>query len=168
MEQDGLVSIISIMGIALLSQEANHPSAFNHSFNAVSSEFSYPPLLFPLSSEISRLLLHFFLSYLFIFFFGCTHSIWKFPGQGSNPKYSCDLHHICSKARSLTYCTGPGTEPASLQQPEPLQWDPSPTVPQQELPLLFVFTSMSICHHLKANLSKSYHHVQVQDFSQWP
>ena len=68
MEQDGLVSIISIMGIALLSQEANHPSAFNHSFNAVSSEFSYPPLLFPLSSEISRLLLHFFLSYLFIFF----------------------------------------------------------------------------------------------------
>ena len=36
------------------------------------------------------------LSFRFAFFPGCTHSIWKFPGQGSNPS------HRCSNTGSLT------------------------------------------------------------------
>ena len=31
-----------------------------------------------------------------IFFCGCTHSMWKFPGQGLNPSCRCDLYHSCS------------------------------------------------------------------------
>ena len=31
-----------------------------------------------------------------IFFCGCTHSMWKFPGQGLNPSCSWDLYHSCS------------------------------------------------------------------------
>ena len=30
------------------------------------------------------------------FFFNLTGIIWKFPGQGLNPSWSCDLHHSCS------------------------------------------------------------------------
>ena len=57
---------------------------------------------------------------LFFSFYGCTHSIWKFPGQELN------LSHICDpsgKARSLTHCPRPRMEPAPLQQPELLQSD---------------------------------------------
>ena len=32
----------------------------------------------------------------FFFFFRPTNGIWKFPGQGSIPSPSCDLHHSCS------------------------------------------------------------------------
>ena len=37
------------------------------------------------------------------FFFGCTCSIWKFLGQGSNQSHSFNLHHSCSNAWSLTH-----------------------------------------------------------------
>ena len=45
----------------------------------------------------------------FSFIFGHTHGIWKLPGQGWNPSWSCHLHHSCSNARSLNRCTTEGT-----------------------------------------------------------
>ena len=36
---------------------------------------------------------HIFLIFFF-FLFGCTHSMWKFPGQGSNVSCRCNLHQI--------------------------------------------------------------------------
>ena len=30
------------------------------------------------------------------FFYGCTHSTWKFPGQGLNLRHSCDPYCSCS------------------------------------------------------------------------
>ena len=71
-----------------------------------------------------------FLSF-FLFFFlvggGCSCSIWKFPGQGSNRSYNCHstpqpqkcqiwatsatYTTACGNARSLTHWVGPGIEP---------------------------------------------------------
>ena len=45
------------------------------------------------------------------FFFGCTHGIWMFPTRGLNLCHSCDLHHHCGNARSLTHCPGWGSNP---------------------------------------------------------
>ena len=39
----------------------------------------------------------------------CTHGIWKFPGQGSNPNCICHLCHSCGNTKSLTHCTTAGT-----------------------------------------------------------
>ena len=33
------------------------------------------------------------------------------PMPGIKSEHSCDLHHSCSNARSLTQCAGPGIEP---------------------------------------------------------
>ena len=38
-------------------------------------------------------------------FFGCSHSIWKFPGQGSNLHHSKDPSHSSDNAGSLNRCT---------------------------------------------------------------
>ena len=43
----------------------------------------------------------------FFFFFSlfkalCIHSMWKFPGRGSNPSHSSDLSHSNDNGRSLT------------------------------------------------------------------
>ena len=38
----------------------------------------------------------------------------EFPGQGSDPRGSCDLRHSCSNARSLTHSARLGVEPALL------------------------------------------------------
>ena len=46
---------------------------------------------------------------LSIFFYGCTHDLWKFPGQGLNPSLSCNLCHSCGNTGSLTHCTTVGT-----------------------------------------------------------
>ena len=46
---------------------------------------------------------------MIFFFLWPHHSIWNFPGQGSNPSYRCDLCHSSSIARSLTHCTTVGT-----------------------------------------------------------
>ena len=56
-------------------------------------------------------------TFFFFFFFFC-HScgIWKFPGQGWILSHSCDLHHSCSNARSLTPCVGPGIKPSAQQR----------------------------------------------------
>ena len=43
------------------------------------------------------------LTYCIIFCFvwgGCTHGIWKFLSQKTNPSYSCNLCHSCSNSRS--------------------------------------------------------------------
>ena len=37
----------------------------------------------------------------FFSFYGHTHSIWKFPGQGLNPSHSCKLSHSCCNAGSF-------------------------------------------------------------------
>ena len=49
-----------------------------------------------------------FLAHISFFFFQHTHSIWKFPGQGSNPSHSCNLCHSCDNNRSLTHFTTVG------------------------------------------------------------
>ena len=41
----------------------------------------------------------------FILFFSCTHSIWKFLGQGWNLSLNFNLHHSFENIRSLTHCT---------------------------------------------------------------
>ena len=41
----------------------------------------------------------------FRIFFGCTHGMWKFPGQGSNPCHSIDLSQCSDNTRSSTHCT---------------------------------------------------------------
>ena len=51
---------------------------------------------------------------------GCTHSIWKFLGQRSNPSCSCDLQQ-CQILNSLHRL---GTNPTAQQWPKPLQSDP--------------------------------------------
>ena len=41
-----------------------------------------------------------------IFFFGCAHSMWKFPGQGLNLRHSRDPSgHSDNNDGSLTRCT---------------------------------------------------------------
>ena len=51
----------------------------------------------------------FFLFVCFVFvslgFFGCTHSIWKFLGQGSNPNHSSGPSHCSDIPGSLIPCT---------------------------------------------------------------
>ena len=37
------------------------------------------------------------------FFSSHTHNIQKFPGQGSNPSWSCELRHSCGNTGSLTH-----------------------------------------------------------------
>ena len=49
----------------------------------------------------------------FFFFFFATQQHMEFPGQGSDPSYSCSLCRRCSNAGFLTHCTGPGVEPVS-------------------------------------------------------
>ena len=39
-----------------------------------------------------------------LFYFGYTHSMWKFLGQGSNPHHSSNPSHCLGNARSLTHC----------------------------------------------------------------
>ena len=55
------------------------------------------------------------------FFFFCTHGIWKFLGQGSNLRHSCNLCYSCSNAGSLTHCTRQRIKPAPHQWPETFQ-----------------------------------------------
>ena len=50
---------------------------------------------------------------IFFFFFGCTHGIWMFSGQGTNMSLICDLCYRFDNARSLTHCAWPGIKPAA-------------------------------------------------------
>ena len=45
---------------------------------------------------------------LFFLSFGYPFGIWKFPGKGSDPSRSLDLHHNCGNARPLTHSAGWG------------------------------------------------------------
>ena len=47
--------------------------------------------------------------YLFFLFFGCTCSIWKFLGQGSNLYLSSEPSQCRDNVGSLTHCTTAGT-----------------------------------------------------------
>jgi len=58
---------------------------------------------------LHTLLSIYYLQAFFFFFFGHTHSIYKFPGQGSNLSQSCSLYHSCSNAVSLTHYATAGT-----------------------------------------------------------
>ena len=55
-----------------------------------------------------------YVSQLFFFFNDYTLSIWKFPGQGLNPRCSCDLYRSCGNARSSTHCARPVIHHAPL------------------------------------------------------
>ena len=64
------------------------------------------------------------LEFLFFLFFlfrlcDCTHSMWKFPGQGLNPCHSSDLNHSGANAGSLTHCTKENSQgvPEFLTEP---------------------------------------------------
>ena len=67
-------------------------------------------------SDLQHSHFYLFLIYYFFSFYGCTHSIWKIPGQGSNwswscqpiiatatpdPSHVCDLHHSSYQCRIL-------------------------------------------------------------------
>ena len=67
------------------------------------------------------MLLYSFSFCLLVGWFGCTHGVCKFPGQGLNLSCSWDLCHSCGNARSLTHCAGRGIEPVIHQPPKPLQ-----------------------------------------------
>ena len=54
--------------------------------------------------------------FYFLFFFGHSCSIWKFPDQGLSPSCSCTLRHSCANDRSLTCCSGAGIEPRPPQR----------------------------------------------------
>ena len=47
-------------------------------------------------------------------FFGHTHGMWKLPGQESNQRCSCDLHHSWGNNGSLIHCTTLGTPMTSF------------------------------------------------------
>ena len=46
----------------------------------------------------------FLFSFPLFFSFGCTHGMWKFPGQGSNQHHSSNLSHSSDNTGSLTHC----------------------------------------------------------------
>ena len=48
--------------------------------------------------------------------FGCTHGMWKFPGQGSNLSLICDLCHSCGNVGPSTSCIRPGIKPVPPQR----------------------------------------------------
>ena len=67
-------------------------------------QFIFPPTVYEvsLSSTTSSA---FIVCRLFVvrsFVFSHTCGMWKFPGQGSGPCYSCNLCHSCSNVGSLT------------------------------------------------------------------
>ena len=74
-------------------------STFFYSFDHLVS-FSFFPSELPL-----EFLFLFFFSFLYFFsFWGCTHGIWKFPGQRSNWSYSCWAYVIAhGSPRSLSH-----------------------------------------------------------------
>ena len=49
----------------------------------------------------------------FFLLFSCTHDLWMFWGQKSNPSHSCNLCHSRGNTRSLTHWARPGIKPAS-------------------------------------------------------
>ena len=61
-------------------------------------------------------------------FYGRTHGIWKLLAQGLNPSCSYDLCS-CARRDPLTMERGPGSKPAPMQQPDPLQAESQPTMP---------------------------------------
>ena len=49
-----------------------------------------------------------------IHFFGYTHSIWKFPGQGLNPSHRCNQHHSCNQHWILNLACHSGNSGTSI------------------------------------------------------
>ena len=62
-------------------------------------------------SSLEKCLFKFFVH--LILFCGCTHDIWKFPGQGLNLSRTCNLCHSCSNAGSLNHRAGLGIKPTA-------------------------------------------------------
>ena len=61
------------------------------------------------------------INYVYIYFLGCTHSIWNFLSQGLNLSQSCNLCHSCT--RSFNPLCQWRLKTAPLQWPEPLELD---------------------------------------------
>ena len=56
--------------------------------------------------DLNPLLLVCFVFVFYFIFFQLQHVIWKFSGQESNRSWACNLAQGCSRAKSLTQCTG--------------------------------------------------------------
>jgi len=69
------------------------------------------------------------LDYSFIFSFLAVLWRMEFPGQGSDPSHSCNLHHSCGNHGSLIHSAGPGIKSASQHSRE----NADPVAPQQEI-----------------------------------
>ena len=69
--------------------------------------FKEDPVLQILGTIVSFLL-------LFYIFYGHTHGIWKFLGQGSNLSHSCDLQCSCGITRSFNPLSQPESSPYFL------------------------------------------------------
>ena len=65
-------------------------------------EVSMEPLI--LQPRIILLGMTLMFGFGFALLFGCSHSTWKFPGQGSNPCHSSDLSLCSGNGGSLNHC----------------------------------------------------------------
>ena len=81
----------------------------------------------------------FFLFFSFFFFLAALQYM-EFPGQGSDPSHSCDLHHTCSNTGSLTHGARQGIKPMS-QCPRDAA---DPFAPQRELWLVDILKLFKI------------------------
>ena len=106
--------------LGICSQQAPHPNrgAPGASLGKIPPQLNCTSIL-PSSYPFPPTPFFFFLS-----FFSPHLRHMKVPGQGLNWSHSCDLHHTCSKARSLTHCIRPRTKPTPPQGPKLLQSDP--------------------------------------------
>ena len=68
--------------------------------------------------SVTLFLLYILLWFALLFFpvFGLPHSLQEFPGQASNPRQSCKLHHSCSNTGSLTHRAGLGDQTSSATE----------------------------------------------------
>ena len=89
-----------------------HKSFIRHTLcNFFKSFYDFPFYVLEIIFQEQKFKFWKFFSFLF---FGCTHNIWKFLGQGLNLSHSWDLCHDYGNARSLTHCTTVGTPRAKV------------------------------------------------------
>ena len=77
-------------------------------------------------------------------FYGHTHGIWKFPGQGLNPSLSCNLCCSCGNTRSLSPLSHSRNSIMNLYWYFQLQGNVSAFIPVLEVSLLFLFFSFDL------------------------
>lgn len=78
-----------------------------------------------------------------IFFYGCTHRIWKFPSQRLTPSHTGDISHSCSNTSNSNPLCQLGMEPASCCCGEAA----GPLAPPRERRVASCFQKPSMLHH---------------------